>query len=119
MKTIVCGIDLSDQQPQLAEAAAAMAAALNARLLLAYALTANEAFVEAPSLDRMRAAARARLNDAAAKVSALVPAGVSTVLLEGKPAPQLVTLAQTENAVMLVLAAASHAEQSRLLLGSI
>lgn len=125
LKQILCPVDFSDSSHKAAHYAVDFARAVGAgvTLLHVYHLPAHSALVEAPHTvaDLSQELRRAIDEEFRALIAQLNPGPVTigTMLAVGVPYVQIVDVAATKGADMIVMGAMGHSRITRLLLGSV
>ncbi|MFT3772176.1 MAG: universal stress protein [Minicystis sp.] len=117
--TIVCGTDFSEHAARAARDAGAIARRLGVPLVLVHVIDELGAtLAEGGARDEVFDPQRAALHRQADEIRALMNIAVEPILREGAADQQIVEVARTAGARLLVLGALGVAEQRRWLLGS-
>ena len=113
---IVCGTDLSERSRPALLAAAAIARRAREPLWLVHVLVGAE-LLEPECRERLLATAREALEDEADRVGGTVVAGVQRTVLVGHPVRELLSLAGSESATLVVVSSQGHAASPLYRLG--
>lgn len=105
---IVCGTDLSERSRAAVAAAAAIARRTREPLWLVHVLERGE-LLEPDCRERLLAAARDVLEEEAKRVAGLVDGEVQHAVLVGHPVRELLSVAGSRNATVLVVSSQGHA----------
>ncbi len=113
---IVCGTDLSERSHPAVAAAAAIAHRVSEPLWLVHVLVGAE-LLEADCRERLLAAARTALEREAARVARAVAPGVQRRVLAGHAVRELLSVADSEHASLVVVSSQGHAASPLYRLG--